>query len=47
MGDSPIDSLMFTTFSLILTELNVLEMLKFVRIFFSCFDNVERFFSGK
>ena len=40
MENSPIDSLMFTTFSLILKDLNILKLLKFMRIFFSCFDKV-------
>ena len=30
MANTPIDSLMFTTFSLILAALNVLEMLNFM-----------------
>ena len=40
MGNSLINSLMFTFFSLILTDLNYLEMLNVMRIFFSCFDKV-------
>ena len=47
MGNFPIVSLMFTTFSLILIPLNVLDMGNFKRIFFSCFDMVGSFFSGK
>ena len=44
MGSSPIDSLMFTTFSLKLAALKVLEMLNFMRIFFNCFGKVRWFF---
>ena len=40
MGNSPIDILMFTTFSLISIDLNVVEMRNFMSIFLTCFDKV-------